>query len=44
MTSSMRDYGAGVFAPTGCEVMRPSRLHRENGLEPPHQTNQDRAS
>jgi site-specific DNA recombinase len=32
--SSKRDYGAGAMHPTGCEVMRSSRPHDENGLEP----------
>jgi hypothetical protein len=32
--SSMRDHGPCAAAPTGCEVMRPSRSHGANGLAP----------
>lgn len=30
--SSMRDFGPSHTSSTGCEVMRPSRLHGEDGL------------
>jgi hypothetical protein len=28
----MRDYGASRQSSTGCEVMRPARLHAQDGL------------
>ncbi|MCU4161837.1 transposase [Acidiphilium sp. AL] len=32
MPSCMRDYGPSPRSSTGCEVMRPSRLHGKDGL------------